>query len=129
MKLLYAALFALLSINLAGTDPIMQFAELIGKGNIHELAKSFAPTIDITLADATNTYSKAQAELVLTQFFTQNKPLSSKMLHKVNSGNNFEFGVVIINTDKGIYRASFTLKNTNGSMQLIELRVETEKVK
>jgi hypothetical protein len=51
------------------------------------------------------------------------------MLHKVNSSSSYRLGVVIINTDKGVYRAAFTLKDTNGNLQLIELRVESEKVK
>jgi hypothetical protein len=129
MKLLYLFVFTVLSFNSTPVDPIDKFAELIGKGNVHELAKLFAPTIELTLMDNANTYSKAQAEIILTQFFNQNKPVSSKMLHKVNSNSNFIFGVVIINTDKGPFRASFTLKQMDGNMQLIELRLESEKVK
>lgn len=128
MKLLYLFVFTLL-FNSTPVDPIDKFAELVGKGNVHELAKLFAPTIELTLMDNTNTYSKAQAEIILTQFFSQNKPISSKMMHKVNSNSNFLFGVAIINTDKGPFRASYTLKQIDGNMQLIELRMESEKVK
>jgi len=126
MKLLYLALITL-AVN--AVDPIVDFAGLIGKGNIHELAKSFAPTVELTINDATNTYSKAQAELVLAEFFNQNKPISSTMLHKINSGTNFRLGVVILKTDKGPFRAAFTLKEIDGSLKLIELRLETEKVR
>ena len=110
-------------------DPVTQFAELLGKGNSHEMARFFAPTIELTLLDDANTYSKAQAEIILDKFFTLNKPNSSKMLHKINSNANFSFGVVILNTDKGPYRAAFTLKDNGGALQLIELRIETVKVK
>lgn len=128
MKLLYLFIFTILSNNLVN-DPIDKFAELIGKGNVYELAKFFAPTIELTLTDEVNTYSKAQAEIILDKFFAQNKPISSKILHNINSSANFRFGVVIINTDKGPYRAAYTLKDVGGSFQLIELRIEPEKVK
>ncbi len=129
MKLLYLTFFALLSLGTVTVDPVTQFAELLGKGNSHEMARFFAPTIELTLMDDANTYSKAQAEIVLDKFFTQNKPNSSKMLHKINSNANFNLGVMIINTDKATYPAAFTLKDNNGTLQLIELRIEAEKVK
>jgi hypothetical protein len=130
MKLLYLSLFTLLTLNNASVaDPIDKVGELIGKGNVHELAKLFAPDIDLSLLDDAKTYSKAQAELILDTFFAKNRPISCKMLHKVNSGSSYRLGVVIINTDNGVYRAAFTLKDTNGNMQLIELSIETEKVK
>ena len=129
MKLLYTSFFLLLYSICVPPDPIDKVAELIGKGNIHEIAKIFAPDLELTLMDDVNTYSKAQAELILEKFFAQNKPNSCKMLHKVNSSTTFRFGVVIINTDKGPYRAAFTLKEVDGNMQLIELRIESEKVK
>ena len=129
MKLFYLTLLAVFCAGNVSTDPITQFAELLGKGKAHEMAKMFASNVELTLIDNTATYTKAQAEAALDKFFTQNKPVSSKMLHKINSNPNFNFGVIIITTDKGDYRAAFTLKDTNGSLQLIELRIEPEKVK
>jgi len=129
MKLLYLPLLILSLFAATPADPIDKVAELIGKGNIHEIAKLFAPDVELTLMDDVNTYSKAQTELILEKFFAQNKPISYKMLHKVNSSANYRFGVVIITTDKGTYRAAFTLKGTDANTQLIELRIETEKVR
>jgi hypothetical protein len=129
MKLLYLPLLILSLFVVIPTDPIDKVAELIGKGNIHEIAKLFAPDVELTLMDDVNTYSKAQTELILEKFFAQNKPTSYKILHKVNSSANYRFGVVIITTDKGTYRAAFTLKGADANTQLIELRIESEKVK
>jgi hypothetical protein len=129
MKLLYLPLLLLISVGSHTIDPIDRVAELIGKGNVIELTKLFAPDIELAITDDGNTYSKTQAGLVLERFFDQNKPISYKTLHKVNSSANFRFGVLIITTDKGIYRAAFTLKGADASAQLIELRIENEKVK
>ncbi|MGZ3756070.1 MAG: DUF4783 domain-containing protein [Mucilaginibacter sp.] len=129
MKLLYLPLLLLIIVRSHTADPIDRFAELIGKGNIVELTRLFAPEIELTMMDDGNTYSKTQAGLILEKFFAQNKPISYKTLHKVNSSANFRFGVVIITTDKGTYRAAFTLKGPDATAQLIELRIENEKVK
>jgi hypothetical protein len=129
MKLFYLPLLLLIIFRSHTTDPIDRFAELIGKGNVFELTKLFAPDIELAITDDGNTHSKTQAGLILEKFFAQNKPISYKTLHKVNSSANFRFGVVIITTDKGIYRAAFTLKGPDASAQLIELRIENEKVR
>lgn len=76
-----------------------------------------------------NVYSKAQAGLILDKFFNQNKPKAVKMLHRINSNPNYRFGVLIVNTGKDTFRVAFTLKETDGSLMLIEFRIETEKVK
>ncbi len=131
MKLLHLPVLILLCVVPAFTtaDPIDKVAELIRHGNIQELSKMFAASIEITMPDEENVYSKTQAGLILDKFFTQNKPLSVKMLHKVNTNPNYLFGVLILNTQKGPFRVTYTLKETGGNPVLIELRIETEKVK
>jgi hypothetical protein len=110
-------------------DPIDKVAGLIKQGNIHELAKLFASNIEITILGDENVYAKDQAELIVDKFFSQNKPKTVKVLHKINSNPNYRFGVLIVNTDKGPYRVAYTLKGTGGDLTIIELRIEAEKVK
>jgi hypothetical protein len=110
-------------------DPIDKVADLIRQGNIHELSKLFAANVEIAIMGNENVYSKDQTELILDKFFNQNKPKSVKMLHKVNSNPNYSFGVLITTTDKGTFRIAYTMKETDGALLLIELRIETEKVK
>ena len=131
MKLLYLPLFILLYMVPANpvADAIDKIAELIRQGNTRELSKTFAATVDFTMQDEENVYSKAQTEQILDKFFLQNKPRSIEMLHRVNSNPNYLFGVLVLNTDKGAFRISYTLKQADGNFTLIELRIETEKVK
>lgn len=110
-------------------DPIDSVADLIRLGNIRELANIFAPSVGVTIFDEENTYTKSQAEVVLDKFFNQNKPKAVKILHKILSNPNYKFGVAIVTTDRGAFRVAYTLKETNGSFLLIEMRIETEKVK
>ncbi|MDB4904982.1 MAG: hypothetical protein JWQ63_4263, partial [Mucilaginibacter sp.] len=110
-------------------DPIDKIAELIRQGNIHELSKLFASSVDITIQEEENVYSQAQAELIFNKFFDQNKLKTVNILHKVNSNQNYRFGVLLLTTTKGTFRMTVTLKETGGNLTIIEMRVETDKVK
>jgi hypothetical protein len=132
MKLIYLPLLMMLymvPVVSFAADPIDKVAEFIRQGNISELSKLFAPSVEITMPGQENVYSKEQAGIILDRFFSQNKPRSIKMLHKINSNPNYLFGVVMLTTDKGTFRISYTLKGTAGSMMLIEMSIEQEKAK
>ncbi len=130
MKLLYLSLLFLLTFILQNTgDPIEKTAELLGNGNITELSKYFAATVDLTIKGEENSYSDAQAKLVLTNFFDKNPPQAVKILHRIASSAKYHYGVVILNTTNGIYRVAFSLKNNNGKFELTEMRIEDEKTK
>jgi len=129
MKLRLMPLLTLLFLlpMVATADTIEKISELIKQGNAHEIAKFFATSVDISILDETNVYSKAQSEMILDKFFKENKPHSVKLLHRINSNPNYNFGVLILTTDKGKFRVSYTLKEVNKVMAIIELRIETEK--
>jgi hypothetical protein len=131
MKLIYLPSFIILLLlpRIAPADPIDNVANFIKQGNTKELARLFANNIEIAIMDDENIYSRAQATLILDKFFLKNKPKGIKLLHKVNSSANYRFGVFILTTDTGLYRVAFTLKDTDGKMTIIELRIENEKVK
>lgn len=129
MKLRYMPLLTLLFLlpMVAKADVIEKISELIKQGNAHEIAKFFSSNVDISIVKESDNYAKGQAEMILDKFFKENKPHTVKLLHRVNSNPNYNFGVLILTTDKGKFRVSYTLKENNKVMELIELRIETEK--
>ena len=131
MKLLYLPLLIILFMvpAISFADPIDDVASLIRKGNISELSKLFAPSVEIAILNNENTYSKAQAQVTLDKFFSEHKPATVTILHKIKSNANYLFGVLIVNSGKETFRVAFTLKGTQGNLMLIEFRVETEKLK
>ena len=129
MKLLYLPLLVIFYLIPTTAGPIEKVAELIRQGNVSELSKMFAANVEINMQNEDNVYSKVQAGLILDKFFSQNKPVSVKIFHKVNSNPKYQFAVVILNTQKGLFRITYTLKDTDGTLVLIELRIEPEKVK
>jgi len=130
MKLLYLSLLLLSPFVLQNTgDPIEKTAALLRNGNIGELSKYFAGTVDLTIKGEENNYSDVQAKLVLTNFFDQNPPQAIKILHRITSSAKYNYGVVILTTTNGTYRIAFSLKNNNGKFEMTEMRIEAEKAK
>jgi hypothetical protein len=129
MKLLCLFLLMLpLSFLSAGqADIIDTTADLIRQGDMHELARNFSSTIELTVLDNENTYSSIQAEQILTDFFKHTSPKSIKMLHRITSNPNYRFAVLMLTTTNGVYRTSFSLKSVKGRFELNELRIEAEK--
>ncbi|MGN6179720.1 MAG: DUF4783 domain-containing protein [Mucilaginibacter sp.] len=130
MKQFYFTSFILLLlISAVKADQIDSIAWLIKQGNSERLSQLLAPTVEITMNDQENTYSKRQAIEVVDRFFNEHKPVTSKLLHKVNSGSKFLFGVVIYTSTNGTYRISYTIDIAEKSTRIIELRIDAQKTK
>jgi hypothetical protein len=111
------------------SDPIDKIAGLIRTGNVHELSKSFSSSVELTILDDDNTYSRSQAELKVTNFFKQNPVKTVSILHRVNSSADYRFGVLIATTPANTYRISVSLKKSGAEFMINELRIEPEKAK
>jgi len=131
MKKVYLGLFFLICAAraFAADDAVNKIATIIRQGKISELTALMAEGVEVSVAGDNNTFSKTQAQGVLTIFFNQHKPLSVKVLHKINSSLQYRFGVLLIETSKGTYRIALTLRQDKGVFQLIEMRIEAEKVR
>jgi hypothetical protein len=131
MKLLYLLLLILpLPFVFANdTDPIDKTAELIKQGDIRRLSKDFSSNVELTIMGEGDVYPSTEAETKLSDFFAQHQPRSVKILHRIVSNPNFRFAVLILTTNNGVYRTSFSLRKVNESFELNELRIEAEKTK
>ena len=129
MNKFYLRIFVLLAFTFTAPvmDPIDKIAMLIRQDNVHDLSGFFAENVEVSVLDEENVYSKAQAELILDKFFSQNPPKSVKILHKVNSNANYQFGVLQVNAGKSNYRIAITLKGSGSKLAMIEFRVEAVK--
>lgn len=125
----FTSIIFLLLFSAVKADQIDSIAWLIKEGNTERLTQLLSPTVEITMNDQENTYSKRQAIEVITKFFNEHKPVTSKLLHKVNSGSKFLFGVVIYTSTNGTYRIGYTIDITEKSTRIIELRIDAQKTK
>lgn len=95
----------------------------IKNGSASQLSKFFDNTIEITVSDKSNTYSKSQAELVLKDFFENNVVKDFEVLHKGDkAATQFIVGTLI--TNNGAYKTTIYLKQKGTKQLLQELRFE-----
>ena len=100
---------------------------LFKSANSKEISKNFSPSVELTINEEEDVYSKAQAEQILREFFTKNPPSSSAVVHLINTNPNYRFGVLALGTKNGKFRVAVTLKKTANTFFITELRIEPDK--
>jgi hypothetical protein len=100
MQKIFTLIGAALIFVMSSFKPVSGLDEVIGalrSGNATELSKYVDDNIEISLPDKSNTYSKAQAILVLQDFFNNNGVKGFELKHKGdNGGSQFCIGTAIV---------------------------------
>ncbi len=92
-------------------------------GNSSQVAKYFDATVELSMPDKSNSYSKSQAELVLKDFFLSNPVKGFEVIHKgENAGSQYCIGTLV--TKNGSYRTTIFMKQKGDGQVLQELRFE-----
>lgn len=108
-------------------DIIDDLSSYFKAGNSKEIAKNFAPTIELIIIDEEDVYSKAQGEQILKDFFSKHAPVKTSIFHRINNSQNYRFGVILVSTSKETFRVSITMKKFNTAFLITELRIEPSK--
>lgn len=92
-----------------------------------EIAAYFSPLIEMNILSDENEYSKAQAELILRDFFQKNKPVSVRVIHRLSSNPNFRFAVLSYQTDSEKFRVSVSMSREGEKFLIKVIRIEYDK--
>ncbi|MET6999605.1 DUF4783 domain-containing protein [Chitinophaga defluvii] len=106
--------------------PFEDVISAIKQGDVSGLSRYLDNTVEINIGGKSNSYSKAQAEIILKDFFSKNQVKSFEMIHNGEGGGGSRFGIGNMATSGGNYRTSFFLQKKGGSMVLNELRFESK---
>ncbi|HSU27686.1 MAG TPA: DUF4783 domain-containing protein [Chitinophagaceae bacterium] len=101
--------------------------EVIGalrNGNATDLSSHFDETVDLTLPDQTDTYSKAQALLILKDFFNNNGVKAFDVKHKGDNGGG-QFCIGTLQTRSGNFRTTVFMKVKNSKDVVKEIRFQS----
>jgi len=82
-------------------------------GKASEIGKYLDENVEITLPDKSNNYSKAQAILILKDFFDNNEVKTFEVKHKGDQ-NGGQFCVGTLQTKSGNYRTTIFMKTMSG---------------
>ena len=67
--------------------------EAVKSGDAKELVKYFNTSVDLNLEGEVNTYSKAQAEFVIRDFFKKHAPTDFNIVHSGSSKKGLQFAI------------------------------------
>ncbi len=122
--LLFFFIMSSASVNQHKGDLINEISNQFRQGNGKEIAKYFPSTVNLSLMNNENVYSKVQAEIILSNFFKNNQPRTSEVLHRLDNNPNYQHAVILLTTSNGDYRIAYSLKGNEDPLQLIEIRIE-----
>ena len=102
--------------------------EVIGAlkdGKAGELGKYMDDNLSLTLPDKSNSYSKAQAVLVLKDFFDNNEVKGFELKHKGQDQQGSEYCVGTLQTKTGNFRTTIFMKSKTGKNVIKEIRFQS----
>jgi hypothetical protein len=123
MKIVLAFLLFLTPV-FAKADVADQVADAIRTGNAREISKYFAENVDLKVLDQENIYSKAQAELILKDFFAKHPVREFLIIHKSLPKNDSQFATGTLKTTNGTYRVHYLMKTAAGATTVTQFRIE-----
>ena len=127
MKALFTSLLVASFITLASFAQKGNIDAVIGalrSGNATELANYFEESVELTLPDQSDSYSKAQAVLILKDFFNNNGVKSFDVKHKGDGGGG-QFCVGTLQTRSGNFRTTVFMKMKNSREIVKEIRFQS----
>lgn len=126
MQKIFTLLFSAVLIIGSAFRPINGIDDVIGAlraGNASEVGKYIDENVELTLPDKSDNYSKAQAIMILKDFFINNTVLGFEAKHKGdNSGSQFCIGT--LRTKSGDYRTTVFMKTKNGKQSVKEIKFQ-----
>jgi hypothetical protein len=96
----------------------------IRSGNATAVSKYFDNNVAITISSNQSVYSKAQAEIVLKDFFTRNQVRDFTVKQGGPSGENAQYAVGVLTTSNGVYQIYLIMKLKDNAYVLREIRFE-----
>lgn len=105
-------------------DGIDEVIGALKSGNATELAKYFDDTVELTLPDKSDSYSKAQAQLIVKDFFNNNGIKGFELKHKGTSTGGY-FAIGTLQTNSGNFRTNIFMKTKSGKDVVKEIRFQS----
>jgi hypothetical protein len=117
---------------MAGTDVFAQneifnpIKEVLKTGNAKEVSQYLSPSVDISVDGTLNTYSKAQAEFVLRDFFKKHPPTDFTILHSGKSKSGQQYAIGRYQSSSESYNLVVRVKELSGQNLIQELTFQKE---
>ena len=91
-------------------------------GSSKELVKFCNETVEIKIDGESSNYSKAQAEVILKDFFTKNPAKSFTYIHKGSASNGLTYTIGQYTHENGSFRVVMLIKKIDDSFRIDTLQ-------
>ena len=109
------------------TANISNISKAIEQGDAKTLAQYFDDKVDIAILDNEDTYDKANAEIIVKEFFVKNKPNAYAQVHKgVSKKENSQYSIGNLKASAGTFRVYLYMKVQGGKYIIQEMRIDEE---
>lgn len=135
MKNLVSILSLCLSIFLATQSRVManelpglaeNIAAAIRAGNSNELAKYFNSTVEVLLPGSDGVFSKAQAEMIVKDFFARSAPVSFVVNQKGNSAGGAQYIIGTYKSKNATLNVYILLKPVSDLLMIQQIHFEAD---
>ena len=105
----------------AQTEIFAPMKDAIKAGNAKELAKFFNQSVDVNLEGEVNSYSKAQAEFVLRDFFKKNPPTDFTIVHTGSSKGGLQYAIANFKSNGNQFNTLIRVKQADAIYLIHEI--------
>lgn len=121
MKNFLPLILATFSLFFTSYKPLYSIEEVVSAmrtGDANQLSKYFDDRVDIQFPTKTENYSRAQAEMILKDFFSTNSVKNFQVKH-TGENNGAQFCIGLLQTRNGNYRTKLYMKQ-KGERQVLQ---------
>jgi hypothetical protein len=102
-----------------------EIIQSLKSGDSKTLSAYFNQNVELVVLEIDNVYSKAQAQQIVSKFFSSNSPQSFNVIHQGGKeGAQYVIGNLV--TGSGSFRVYFLLKKNGGKDYIHQLRIEKQ---
>jgi hypothetical protein len=126
----FLIIFSAIEVNAQSEEATKVIFDNIGKafreGDASQLAVNFASSFDIILPGNEGTFSKQQAEMILKDFFSKNKPKGFVINHQGTSNDGSRYAIGTYKAMNQSFRAYILLKSIGNKLLISQLQLEKD---
>lgn len=105
----------------AQADIFAPIKDALKAGSAKEAVKYFNQSLDINLEGEINTYSKAQAEFVLRDFFKKHPPTDFTIVHTGSSKGGLQYAIGNLKSNNDTYNVLIRVKQAGNDYLVHEI--------
>lgn len=120
MKRILLAIILIPLLSFAGIDDIIS---ALKEGNSGKMAQYFDNTVEVTMPDKSNSYSKGQAKMIIKDFFSAKGVKNFTVIHKGEKGGS-QYCIGNLITRSGTFRTTIYLKQKGDKQIMQEISFE-----